>query len=421
MCTNPNPKNPWVVTLSVAVAATLACAGPTSTRAQQAQPDIVTLASQVALIQTQLEEVRQENEQLRQQLALLQQKAEQAPPVAPSPTLSPAPTAAPSAAPLPAAERYPVVTFQLLGDVDYVASNIAGQHNSFLIGDICPLVTAHLTDHSSVLGDFTIASDHSEVQVERLLARYTFSDFFNIEAGRFHTMIGYYSDTYHNGTYFQTTVDRPAIYDFEDDGGILPIHSDGLSIDGEIPSGDFNLHYVAQVANERDYAFGGFESYQSSTGPKAFNLALFSRPEAMPGLQLGGSAYYAAGVLPNLDQTILAAYAVYRTPTWEWLNESVAMLDTVHDRRTYVTNAYYSQFSYKLGAFRPYLRLEWRDTALADPIIALVAQNDSYRTQTAGIRYDFSPMMALKVELERNVYDHSSSTAQETTQLTFYY
>ena len=47
---------------------------------------------------------------------------------------------------------------------------------------------------------------------------------FNVSIGRGHTAMGYWNQTFHHGKWFQTTTDRPAIYRFEDDIGILPVH-----------------------------------------------------------------------------------------------------------------------------------------------------------------------------------------------------
>src|SRR5207247_10157642 len=49
----------------------------------------------------------------------------------------------------------------------------------------------------------------------------------------------------------QTTIDRPFIFAFEDEGGILPVHNVGLSASGQIPSGRLGLRYIAEIGNGR--------------------------------------------------------------------------------------------------------------------------------------------------------------------------
>jgi hypothetical protein len=52
----------------------------------------------------------------------------------------------------------------------------------------------------------------------------------------------------HHGTWFQTTIDRPHIFEFEDSERPLPIHSIGIAAMGKIPSGSLGLHWLAEVA-----------------------------------------------------------------------------------------------------------------------------------------------------------------------------
>ena len=337
---------------------------------------------------------------------------------------SPVPVAV-TAAPVDTREHYPQLEFHLLGDITLATSTEHGSKSTFALGDLDPVVTAKLSPNANVLGDFVIASDQQgfQFEVERLLAQYKVNDSLAFEVGRYHTMIGYYNNTYHNGTYFQTTVDRPAIYDFEDGGGILPVHSNGVSINGEIPSGSLGLHYVAEVANGRDYdpEHAVFEVTDTNEH-KAVNFALFARPEALPGTQFGASAYRDRLTLGELavDQQIYSAYAVYKRGAIEWLNEGLLMRNTPVGDHAYSTTNFYTQFSRKFGKLRPYVRLEWRHTAEGDPVLSPLEQNESFRTQTIGLRYDFTPMMALKAELERNLLPDESTT-QATAQFTFRY
>ena len=207
-------------------------------------------------------------------------------------------------------EVWPKIDFEVQGDVDFHVSSDKSDKNTFFLGDLDPLITAKLSDKSLVLADFAVTSDNPSgdgfnFDMERLYAEYDVNDYFNIIGGRFNTDIGYYNSVYHNGTYFQTTVDRPAIFDFEDDGGILPDHMTGLSINGEIPSGSLNLHYVAEIGNGRDYNLNQPAFFISDNNDfKAYNLALYAKPEWLTGLQFGGSAYYDTVTTPACPSPI---------------------------------------------------------------------------------------------------------------------
>lgn len=333
--------------------------------------------------------------------------------------------AVPAAAPVVQAERYPRVQFNLLGDFTYHVSNGAGEFHSFGVGDLDPVVNAQLSEKGSMLGDFVIASNHGDFafEIERAFLRYNVSDALNVTAGRFHTAIGYYNNTYHNGTYFQTTTERPTVYLFEDSEGILPVHSNGVSLDGDIPSGDWRLHYVAELMNGHEYSqtVNPFQ-IEDTNNFKAFNLALSARPEFLTHTTFGVSAYHdtlTPPSQPRTDQWIFSAYGVYKTPTFEWLNELVVTRHQTHRGSTHHAFAGYSQVSQKFGQLRPYLRLDWRTASADDAILALIDQNYSIWGPVAGLRYDFSPMMALKFEYQLTERRDEKSLDEFTTQWTF--
>ena len=145
-----------------------------------------------------------------------------------------------------------------------------------------------------------------------------------------HTAIGYYNTAYHHSSWLQTTTGRPLLFDFEDHGGILPIHMVGVSATGQIPSGAMGLHYVAEVGNGRasrkPLDQEPVQNEEDDQNHKAFNLALFARPEAIHGLQTGISYY--RGLLvpqnqPTMSESIIAAHAMLMRPKYEWLNEAL--------------------------------------------------------------------------------------------------
>ena len=322
-------------------------------------------------------------------------------------------------------ETYPKIQFNVLGDVDFHVSNQHNDKNTFILGDFDPVINAKLSEKAGVLADFVVASDANgfAFEVERLLLQYSFNDYFNIEAGRFHTAIGYYNNTFHNGTYFQTTVERPSIYLFEDGEGILPVHSTGISLNGDIPSGKLRLHYVAEIANGRDYDIAASPfRIEDDNDHKAVNFALSAKPEWLPGLQVGGSAYFDTLTpqgLPRTDQLVLSAYGVYKTPTFEWLNEGVFLRHTPSGGEAHWTSAAYTQVSRKFGKFRPYARLQWRNSPENDAILQLIDQNVSIWGPTIGIRYDFTPMMAVKGEYEHTERRGDLGFDEFTLQWTF--
>ncbi len=184
-----------------------------------------------------------------------------------------------------------------------------GDTNSFALGQLNLFVTSDISEKFKFLGEIVFESGPDNfynvpggrrnefgVDVERYLVQYSYNDYFNLAAGRYHTAIGFYNTAYHHSTWFQTTTGRPLLFEFEDSGGILPIHNVGLSASGRIPSGALGLHYVAEIGNGRASRQPlGDEPVQNvvdENNYKAVNLALFARPESIRGLQIGFSGYH---------------------------------------------------------------------------------------------------------------------------------
>lgn len=122
------------------------------------------------------------------------------------------------------------------------------------------------------------------------------------------------------------------MYLFEDSGGVLPVHMVGVNLSGEIPNTEkIGLHWIFEVGNGLSSFPNVAESVQnfySDRNYKATNVAAFIRPQAVPGLQIGGSWYHdglnPAG-LSEIRQNIESGYVVYLTPNWEFFTEAVLL------------------------------------------------------------------------------------------------
>ena len=96
---------------------------------------------------------------------------------------------------------------------------------------------------------------------------YRQNDYFSASIGRIHTAIGYYNTAFNRGDYFQTAIGRPAMFEFDDQGGFLPMQDLGIVLKGQLPSGKLGLNYVFEVTNGRDYGVD-VEPAQNSSDAK---------------------------------------------------------------------------------------------------------------------------------------------------------
>jgi hypothetical protein len=335
----------------------------------------------------------------------------------------------PPSAPPSAAEEsqdnnsIPSVKLRMFGDVGYEASDQRGETNSFHIGTLDLFMTGALTDRVSILGEvlFTPKVDNSfGVDVERLLLQYKQNDYFNFSIGRYHSSIGYYNTAFHQGAWFQTAVDRPFMYAFDDQGGFLPLQEVGVTVSGQIPSGNIGLNYVAEMGNGRAHLLGSdpAQNFQDTNNGKSFNFALFARPRQMPGLEAGFSTYHDKLTFTdniNHGELISTVYVVYVDPKYEFLNEAMLVRHTgsmAGASRVFHTPGFYTQFSRRFGKYRPYFRYSYVNAGVAEPIYGDPADGPIVGRRngpTLGLRYDLNNHAAFKLE-----YDHLAQRGQKS-------
>ena len=301
------------------------------------------------------------------------------------------------------------------GDMTFHGSDAHGTHTAFSLGQLNLFVTSDISEKFRLLSEIVFEADPANsvgVDVERLLLQYSMNDYFNLSVGRYHTDIGYYNTAYHHSAWLQTAVGRPLLFQFEDNGGMLPIHNVGASLSGAIPSGKLGLHYVAEVGNGRASSSPQAEAVQNvvdENNGKAVNFALFARPNAVHGLQVGFSAYHDSlhpvGI-PTIGETIFDAYGILQRPSFEWLNEALLIRHAVQGGHVFDTPGFYSQVSKAFGQYRPYFRYQYVNESPQEPMFPFVGLQHG---PSVGLRYDATEAVALKLQYDRTMFRQQPS------------
>lgn len=309
-------------------------------------------------------------------------------------------------------------------DFGLYGGNQQGQHTSFSLGDLNLFITSDISERFKFLTELVFEADQDNgfgVDLERVLLEYDLNDYFKLSGGRYDTAIGYYNTAFHHTTWFQTTTDRP--YLFRDEEPILPVHSVGVSATGRIPSGSLGLHYVAQVSNGQASASLDVPPVQNLVDEnthKAVNFALYARPDAVPGMQVGFSTY--RDVLfptssPRIGETIMDAYAVLNRPNLEWLNEALLIRHApASSSHVFQTPGFYSQISERFGSFRPYLRYQYVNAARDEPVLGNIGLRAG---PSVGVRYDVNESVALKLQYDYNELRQQPGVSTLGLQTTF--
>jgi hypothetical protein len=286
-------------------------------------------------------------------------------------------------------------------------------HNTFQAGEFDLFMSSKLSERLSFVSELVVGSDPTNewgLDIERLQLTYKRNKYFEISGGRYHTAIGYYNTAFHHGTWFQTATGRPFMYFFEDSGGLLPVHNVGVTTTGLVPGTDkLGLHWVAEGGNGRSSnPFAApVQNFLADKNHKAYNFAGYIAPEWARGLQIGTSYYRDRMVpvgIPHVEQDIRSVYAVYITPTWEFMNEAVELNNHIDGQQhVYRTPMGYTQLSRKFGMYRPYVRYQYVNSPEGDPVNIYTGR---YTGPSVGLRVDFADYAAFKLQYNR-LYQHS--------------
>jgi hypothetical protein len=305
----------------------------------------------------------------------------------------------------------PHLTLRAFSNIDFAVHEEA-EPTTFALGQVDLFFASALSPDISVLAEIAVEFEEHEtgLDVERIQFKWSPSSLFSLAAGRMHTPLGYWNQTFHHGTWFQTTERRPSMYLFEDDGGILPIHGVGLEAAGVWHAPAVDLKYNLSLVNGRGASSEDVVHVQDATDAKAVNVWLALAPTELPGFEVGGSGYFDSippdGTVrtASMREHIVTGYVAYQHSGVELLAEGSRIQHRL-DANDFRTSAAYVQASWQHGRYRPYYRFDLVDVAADDPYLPHVDD----RIHTLGLRVDASAWVALKGEY------HLLRRAGETT------
>lgn len=327
--------------------------------------------------------------------------------------------------PLPVQPVYPNLKISGFLDFDFSASNQHGPapgfqsqtflnpHSGFAEGQTTLHLISALSPKVNFFGEitFTARSDAGtgsppapgfNPEVERLILRYDFNDYVKMSFGRFHTPINYWNTAFHHGQWLQTTISRPEMVQFG--GSFIPVHFIGALAEGSVPAGGWNLNYDAGIGNGRGQVLSRGGDAGDINNNRAWLFNGFVKPDFLYGLQVGGSVYRdeldPLG-LPVAREWIQSAHIVWTKENPEFIAEFANVSHhPIFGGPTANSQAWYIQTAYRLPWFgrlwKPYYRIEQIHVPRADADFRLLVP--TFTASTSGLRYDFSPLAAFKIE-----------------------
>jgi hypothetical protein len=307
----------------------------------------------------------------------------------------------------------PPIVLRGFADVGGGYTSESGRKKGFVDGSLDFYLTPRLSENVKSVIELVFEHDIDGVlsaDLERLQIGYTWNDAASVWLGRFHSPLGYWNTEYHHGSELQTSVLRPQMIAFEDQGGVVPAHTVGVWGTGAVRVGAGKATYDLIVGNSPSISDGELDPNNVGSNRFAwasgFNFGYLFGGNA-EGLKVGVDGYHAQvsststpAIVTRMN--ILGAYAATEGDLWElnaeyyyWYNQDVS-----GGTGNYRSWGGFAQLGRHFGNWTPYVRVEQGIFNQKDNYFALLDGGRSYSLQALGLRYELTSTSALKFEAD---------------------
>lgn len=265
-----------------------------------------------------------------------------------------------------------------------------------------------------VLGEVLI--DNSEADLERLQFGRWVTDNTLLWMGRYHTPTAYWDMVYHHSPYLQTSISRPQIMEYEDDGGVLTTHIWGLLADHTITKGNKEWQLEFGIGAAPSVTPTQLEPIRALT-PKSINNRMAAElmasymPDVFSTKEVG--IFASTMALPSnradvdeVRQTQAGAFISWSMGQMRTMSSIFAVHSNV-DFPTGVSKSHtfysgYFHFEYQLfPKWRPYVRYEGSIGTKNDPYINLFPAGLANSRIVTGLRFDVTNHQGITLEATR--------------------
>lgn len=256
--------------------------------------------------------------------------------------------------------------------------------------------------------------NRDEHEVERLQLGWLVRPTDTVWLGRFHSPLGFWNGQHHHGAFMQTTITRPGILNFEDDGGVLPTHITGVLAEGAHDRERGTLNYAVAIGLGPEIEGGELHPVNlgelRNGGDLALGARLSYRPFDERGGEFGGFAGYARiPVRRPMDgegkQTVAGVFYDMRHDRLRLLAELFyvgARLEAAARKENVSFRGGYLQAEYQVNDdWTAFGRVETTSDTRNNPYLELNPEF-LFERVLAGARFELGSHQALKVEVSHN-------------------
>jgi hypothetical protein len=282
---------------------------------------------------------------------------------------------------------------------------------------VVDLLYSHTRNSWRFLAEYLLTDDEHEL--ERLLVGYDASEESTFWLGRFHQPSSAWIAKYHHGRFLQTSISRPAIEEWEDDGGVLPSHISGVLLEHGIPLSKGNGSRVSMSIGAGPYLQDGelrpvdlLDPGDGDSGLGAsLNYAYF--PDYVAESNFGFAFEYsqiiveenaALGIDQSFDinQTVLGAQVDWRRAAWQLIGAAYYVNNDSEDLAGRFGGWFlsgYAQLQFELkGKSTVFGRGEFSNNTGSADYLTLFPDFSTGRI-VAGFQYQFLDNQAFTIEV----------------------
>jgi len=278
---------------------------------------------------------------------------------------------------------------------------------SFGLGEQDLFITTDISDRLSFLGESVFkysatSTSKFNVSLERAVFKYNFKGNHNFVAGKFHTPVNYWNDSYHHGRVFFPTIGRPELFNQK----IIPIHTTGIGMMGE-NFGKLKMGYNLMIGNGL-----GSTDIKDNDRFKSYTIAGHMKP--IEYLRIGMSAYIdkitdgSKKSNEDVSQQVYSVSVAYFNK-FEFLGEMAYTNNSTDSLGRQSTIAAYIYMGYKIkDMIVPYVRLDYIGFGEQD----MYYVHNKTNSYTIGVRYEINYLTALKFEYNYKLTELANTAGQ---------
>lgn len=273
----------------------------------------------------------------------------------------------------------------------------------FLLGEQDLFITSDISNRISFLGESVLKYDAASstkfaVSLERAIFKFNYFRNHSFFAGKVHTALNYWNDTYHHGRLFFPTVGRPELFNQT----IIPLHTTGVGLSGENIT-SLKIGYTLMAGNGL-----GSTDISDNNIFKAYIAAIHFKP--IDGLRIGLSGYYDMidGTVHNhtggnthihhvVTQQLFSGSIAYFKGMFEFLAEGSTCNNSTDSLGSRITNAAYVYAGFRIkDMIVPYVRYDNISYEYGEMFYS-GANTEAF---AGGIRYEMNYLTAFKLEYQ---------------------